>query len=180
MVWSEVCCVGWGVLRWLRCVLSVGLGVSMTTTTRLLQKAPLEAVWLKNGKGQKPHPHWTRREKRSKLGPANPVVATVLFTLHAKQQATQHHTHKWNLAPFTCVASNVDGAKMFSFFSFSLNEAENSVFHWFPTEKEVKVFLKILVPRPLKKKMSYFAVLLLCLFVEMSTRKELNCSWNIF
>ena len=37
----------------------------------------------------KPHPHWTRREKkRSKLGRANPVAATGLYTLHAKQHLT--------------------------------------------------------------------------------------------
>ncbi len=38
----------------------------------------------------RPHPHWTRR---SKLGHANPIVAIVLYTLHAKQQAMQHHAH---------------------------------------------------------------------------------------
>ncbi len=32
-----------------------------------------------------PHPHLTRREKRSKLGCTNPIVATILYTLHAKQ-----------------------------------------------------------------------------------------------
>ncbi len=36
--------------------------------------------------------HWTRREKRSKLGPANPVATTVLYTLHAQQQVMQHGT----------------------------------------------------------------------------------------
>ncbi len=61
------------------------------------------------------HPHWTRREKRSKLGQANPVVITVLCTLHTKQQVMQHHrVHKWDLAPFirvaSRVASSVDGA----------------------------------------------------------------------
>ncbi len=30
-----------------------------------------------------PHPHWTRRERRSKLGRENPIVATGLYTLHA-------------------------------------------------------------------------------------------------
>ena len=36
------------------------------------------------------HPHWTRREKGNKLGCANPVVTTVLYTLQAtcKSQAT--------------------------------------------------------------------------------------------
>ena len=33
-----------------------------------------------------PYPHWTRREKRSKLGCLNPVVATGLYTLHATQR----------------------------------------------------------------------------------------------
>ncbi len=64
----------------------------------------------------RPHPHWTRRQKRSKTGCANPVVRTVLYILHAKQQATQHHVHKWDLVPFirvaSCVASSVDGASV--------------------------------------------------------------------
>ncbi len=73
-----------------------------------------------NGINFRPHPHWPRREKkkRSKLGCGNPVVATVLYTLHAKQQAMQHHSHKWHLAPFigvpSRVASNVDGASLLS------------------------------------------------------------------
>ncbi len=34
-----------------------------------------------------PHAHQTRREKRSKLGRENPVVATGLFTLQAMSNA---------------------------------------------------------------------------------------------
>ncbi len=41
-------------------------------------------------------------------------MATVLYTLHAKKQAMQHHAHKWDLTPFIPVASrvvsSVDGA----------------------------------------------------------------------
>ena len=34
-----------------------------------------------------PHAHQTRREKRSKLGRENPIVATGLFTLQAMSNA---------------------------------------------------------------------------------------------
>ena len=53
----------------------------------------LHPVWM-------PHPHWTRREKRSKLGCINPIVATVLYTLHTKQHVMQCHTHKWDRIHF--------------------------------------------------------------------------------
>ncbi len=36
----------------------------------------------------RPHPHWTRCEKRSKLGHTSPTVATGLYTLHAKQHVS--------------------------------------------------------------------------------------------
>ena len=52
----------------------------MTQISRLVGSARL-----------KPHPHWTRHEKRSKSGHADPVVATVQYTLHPKQCATQRH-----------------------------------------------------------------------------------------
>ena len=52
----------------------------------------------------RPRPHWTRRQKRRKLGCTNPVVATVLYTLHAKQCATQRRAHKWD-------RTSVDGAQ---------------------------------------------------------------------
>ena len=42
----------------------------------------------------RPHPHWTRREKPSKFGGANPFVATVLYTLHAKQHV-MHIIRTW-------------------------------------------------------------------------------------
>ena len=35
----------------------------------------------------RPHAHQTRREKRSKLGPENPIVVTGLFTLQATSNA---------------------------------------------------------------------------------------------
>ena len=37
----------------------------------------------------RPDPHQTRREKQSKLGRENPIVAPRLFTLHAKALPTQ-------------------------------------------------------------------------------------------
>ena len=47
----------------------------------------------------------TRRDARSLLGGENPTVRTGLFTLHAKQQATQHQ------APSTLDATRINGAR---------------------------------------------------------------------
>ena len=61
----------------------------------------------------RPHPHWTRREKRSKLGRANPVVATGLYTLHTKQYMSTQLGSGLDCCVacrITRVASSVDGA----------------------------------------------------------------------
>ncbi len=44
-----------------------------------------------------PHPHWTWRKRKSKLGCENPIRATALFTLHTPSKAwcTMHQNDTW-------------------------------------------------------------------------------------
>ena len=61
-------------------------------------------------KRERPHPHWTRR----KLGCANPVVTTVLYTLHAPSNTScnKHQNGTWlHLFALRRASRRVDGAK---------------------------------------------------------------------
>ena len=63
----------------------------------------------------RPRQHWTRRQKRSKLGRVAPCCNnSSVHIAHAKQCIT-HQALEWDLAPFfriaSRVASSVDGAR---------------------------------------------------------------------
>ncbi len=50
-----------------------------------------------SGMKLKPHPHWTRREGRSKLGRAAPCCNnSSVHTAGNKQRVKQSHAHKWD------------------------------------------------------------------------------------